>query len=312
MKIEFACLKVGDLRTESLVGLAREIAHGHLELWNLGSDVLEALLNVLDELGEFARSPDLESLLKKSFSRAMYNPPDPTVPVVDCQGLDQAYRELVLPAAIVVENGRHDGAFLRALANVLGRSDLIDALESGRASVVHGGGSTTKQVIEDEIEARPPLGRVVCFVDSDRLSGTEEAQSARVVEAARIRGVVVHVLKLREAENYLPNRVLGTIEPRRHSSRKLDALKRLSLSQRGYFDMKAGFQAAKRHPDRKKRQDLLFGERLNDCPALENGFGDGLLVRFHLMSDHVSVSDFDSLGVTDELNELCDTIEGVL
>lgn len=126
----------------------------------------------------------------------------------------------------------------------------------------------------------------------------------RADRLARV-GVVVHVLALREAENYVPNRVLQSIGRPRDASRKLDLLKKLKLQQRGYFDMKNGFEFSGGSPKIATAQLTLFdGLDQRVAVGLCGGFGKDLLKRMENARDNLTERDFASLGA-DVVAELC-------
>jgi hypothetical protein len=126
--------------------------------------------------------------------------------------------------------------------------------------------------------------------DSDRWApGTPEKNLHRI-EELRALGVKIHVLTLREAENYIPNRVLRAVKPHRESSVRLAHLKRLTLDQRGHFDMKHGFKKTRGVPE---QQQQLFASAPPDAlHGLDEGFGQDLLKIFESMAERLTETDF--------------------
>ena len=141
----------------------------------------------------------------------------------------------------------------------------------------------------------------------------QHTSSHRKAERLAQVGVVVHVLELREAENYVPNRVL------RHPGRfgdgllKAELLLRLTPEQRGHFDMKNGFGPASRPVP--VEQAILFG-RLDPATltGLRGGFGKDLLRRMADGCPELTEQDFTSLGaeVAAELRSLLATVTSVI
>jgi hypothetical protein len=123
-----------------------------------------------------------------------------------------------------------------------------------------------------------------------------------VAKLLKEQGVNVHVLHLREAENYVPNRVLATLGKRRETSRRLDALKRLTPDQRGHFDMKHGFRAG--IPD---AQATLYADLPVDVMTrLSSGFGERVLEALAAQADALDETDFEGVGpgVAEELRSI--------
>jgi len=129
----------------------------------------------------------------------------------------------------------------------------------------------------------------------------------------------VHVLELCEAENYVPNRVLGNVgagrDAKRDASRKLDLLKRLTPQQRAYFDMKKGFVPSRDGQVIHNDQISLFdGLDQRVVVGLRGGFGSDLLKKMEEMSNNLAERDFASLGVdvVAELRTLLTKIASVI
>jgi hypothetical protein len=107
----------------------------------------------------------------------------------------------------------------------------------------------------------------------------------------------VCVLEFREAENYVPSRVLANIGRQRVASRKVGLLKKLTPQQRGHFDMKGGFGPVDEPPVVPTSQTELFaGVEMDVLKGLRGGFGKDLLKRLEDMSGNLTEQDFVSLG----------------
>jgi hypothetical protein len=243
--------------------------------------------------------------------------PQPTAQVkVTLDQLDDAVADLESPAFVVVENVDGDGGFIKALTRIFGRSRIATALERGWLEIVHGGGQTTFEVCLRHVGRFRLEPRVVLLLDSDRLFPTQRTANHDKAEQAAKEQVKVHVLELREAENYLPNRLLACVGRGTESSRRLTALKTLIPAQRGYYDMKHGLHktaktgSAKTAPAEHKALYEALPEPT--AQALSSGFGSHVLVDCLVHAGSVQIQDFDKLGVTQELRHLLDLIDSVI
>jgi hypothetical protein len=225
----------------------------------------------------------------------------PTVVCIEADSLNDLAHDLYRPAVLAVENKDSDGSFWIALWNIFGAERLIKALQYGWLEIRHGGGSgSLPSVVRSEIALFRRQVRVAVLFDSDRLVPGESTQAHENAADLIDRGAVVHVLELREIENYIPNRVLAAIKPLRISSFRLRFLKRLNSAQRGVYDMKRGFGPAtppRRPPDIPAQQIALF----NDLPAdvlsgLRSGFGENIVKQMMEMVISLTEADFLTLG----------------
>jgi hypothetical protein len=85
------------------------------------------------------------------------------------------------------------------------------------------------------------LIRIAVLIDSDRLVPPERLPNHDMADLLRADGVEVHVLALREAENYVPNRILASCGNPSTASITLTRLGNLHPDQRGHYDMKKGY-----------------------------------------------------------------------
>lgn len=218
--------------------------------------------------------------------------------------------DLCRPAVLVVEDHESDGCFVRALAEVFRAQRLRHALSEGWLEIVHGGGSRLVTVAESAAARYRRRVRAAALLDSDRLLPGQRTGSHRKAEQLVRAGVAVHVLELREAENYVPTRVLGLPSRSGDHSRKARLLGRLSPEQRGHYDMKRGFGSAV-----PVEQAILFG-RLDSGTVigLRGGFGKDLLRRLADVCADLTERDFASLGpeVATELRTLLATFTSVI
>lgn len=265
-------------------------------------------------------APAVRTLGPKAIVDAVWsaNPADAAgVPVrVTAADLPALAEDLCRAAVLVVEDLVNDGAFVRAVATVFGRQRILTALDKQWLVLRHAGGTGRfPAVVEAERAGFRVLARIAVLADSDRL--VPEQRTAIHDKAADFRaaGLSVHVLALREAENYLPNRVLAECGDRSTTSSTLTALKRLTPQQRGHYDMKRGFGDRKQPVRIPHQQRPLFDDldhRTRD--ALRGGFGDGLLPLFERHSTRITVADIAALGkhVEADLRALLSTVESVI
>lgn len=164
--------------------------------------------------------------------------------------------------------------------------------------------------------------RVVALLDSDRRRPLERTRAHEKAEDLQNLGILVHVLELREAENYVPNRVLSfviarsrDVQRKRDAKRKLEYVKRLSLTQRGYYDMKIGFrQKGDMFAIHSEQKELFDGLDDRIVRALGSGFGQDLLVTLERQCGSLTEEDFSKLGagVVAELHKLLSMISSVV
>lgn len=211
--------------------------------------------------------------------------------------------DLERPAYVAVENDHSDGCFIRAVATAFRARDIIQALENDWLVIEHGGGQGDVPRRVAALGARfRRVPRLVVIVDSDRMVPGVSGKGDRVAELLKEQGVNVHVLHLREAENYVPNRVLATLGKRRETYRRLDALKRLTPDQRGHFDMKHGFRAGIPEAQATLYADLPAGV----MTRLSSGFGERVLESLAAQADALDETDFEGVGpgVAEELRSI--------
>ncbi|WP_422771853.1 hypothetical protein ACN28C_01655 [Plantactinospora sp. WMMC1484] len=221
--------------------------------------------------------------------------------------------DLCQRAVIVVENQESDGYFLETVAYVLNHQRILTALRNRWVEIGHGGGS-------DLVKAALAAGnrfrrviRVVAVLDSDRLIPRQRTGSHDKATTLQELDIGVHVLVRREAENYVPDRVLAGIGQLAEASARLDRLKHLTPEQRGHYDMKHGFSRLHRSAEVTGAHQQLFPDLDHRTrSALHDGFGSDLLSRMYTYREALTEHDFARLGdgVVAELRELLATIAG--
>lgn len=190
--------------------------------------------------------------------------------------------DLCRAAILVVEDLTSDRHFFRTVAQVFA-PDLIGALDDGWLEIRHGGGSGgVYKVAVDEAQRFRELCRVVVLLDSDRMVPEQSTSSHDKADALKRSKIRVHVLELREAENYVPNKVLAATVRDKESARVLALVKKLTPEQRGHFDFKKGFGGKGRTPTIPQQQRRLYGSLEESAVrTLSDGFGTGLLATMH-------------------------------
>lgn len=211
--------------------------------------------------------------------------------------------DLCQPAKLVLENGESDRCFVVAVAHVFGHRRIVKAIGERWLEIEQAGGSgEIHKVARAAAERFRRWRRVVALYDSDRwLPGTRFEHEEHAEELRREK-VTVHVLLLREAENYVPHKVIAASGRRyRVVSRKLGHLRKLSVEQRGHFDMKHGFREGLRRGAphlafRPEQADLFHGIPPEVRLGLDDGFGQDLLKHLFTHRAALCERDFDHLG----------------
>lgn len=218
--------------------------------------------------------------------------------------------DLCRPAVVVVENSGSDAGFLTTVAHAFRHERILTALTETWLEIHSAGGSGEVPKVAREHAARyRRLVRVVALLDSDSLIPGQRTGNHDSADQLATANVAVHVLVRREAENYVPHRVLARIGRQREASQKLTLLKRLTPQQRAHIDMKYGFGKAK--PAEVTMQQELFGDLDRAVRrGLHEGFGKNLLERFAEHREQLTEDDFATLGdeVVTELRAMLDLI----
>jgi len=278
MRVEFA-LDVfgGDAPMPPIVNLMECVAVGRHD-WSADPLTLDAAERYF-EIHTPKAGPTYLELGRKGSVDAAWRPPGTTTLVrITLSDLADVAEDLCRPAVLIVEDLHSDGCFVRAVAKVFRADHLLKALSHGWLVIRHGGGERLALVAEKDRRAFRREVRVVALLDSDRRRPQERTRAHEKADDLRNSGILVHVLELREAENYVPNRVLSVAIARpRDARRKLECVKRLSPTQRGHYDMKIGFRQKNGtvavHSEQKELFDGLDGGTVR---ALGDGFGRDL------------------------------------
>ncbi|MFD8639139.1 hypothetical protein ACFV14_02395 [Streptomyces zaomyceticus] len=278
-------------------------------------------------------------LAQKASMAQVWAPHGGTAGVVRVAGetLTADIRDLERQAVLVVENAIYDWQMIEALARLLGCEDVIDAKAGSRLGVYNGGGKDGAIAhAVDQAAQFSRTKRVVLVIDSDSFHPMDRTGNHLKAEDAAREGVSAHVLRFREMENYIPNRVLAR-QPKKgvgmsSMAKRLESLKTFSPEQRAHFDMKHGFKGKpQKGADQKGRHskkagityfipprhgDLYDEVAEPDLITLQEGFGTDLPGLFlqEVMRGGISERDLDGLGpgAKQELRSMFETIRGVI
>ncbi|GID27560.1 hypothetical protein [Paractinoplanes brasiliensis] len=284
--------------------------------WAADEAAIAALTAYFEEYAA-SLAPAARTLGQKAIVDAVWSSGPASDPVrVTEADLSHLAEDLCRAAVLIVEDLQNDGAFVRAVATVFGKQRVLTALRNEWLVLRHGGGTGRfPALVEAERSRFRSLTRVAVIADSDRyLPGANTPIHAKADEFRAV-GVAVHVLALREAENYLPYRVLASCGDPSVTSATLTALKQLTPDQRDHFDIKHGFGPRNKPPRIRTEQHALFRDL---DPQIRNklrgGFGEDLLPRLEEHSKTLNIADFGALGahVEVDLRALLSTIESVI
>ena len=211
--------------------------------------------------------------------------------------LPDAVEDLCQPAVLVLEDLENDGNFVKALAHVFEDSRTLEAVDKGWIEIRHAGGDRLEVVARAERATFRRIIRIAALLDSDRWTPGSKTSNHDKADRLQDLGITVHVLRLREAENYVPNRILSGIGKPTDASAKLESLKRLNADQRGYYDMKHGFGPKSEPPKVRAEQAGLFaGVNVSDLIRLREGFGRKVLLAFYENRKRLKPADFSGIG----------------
>ncbi|GAA2873797.1 hypothetical protein GCM10010517_34380 [Streptosporangium fragile] len=277
--------------------------------WVIDPEEVEKVTDYLREHAPTLAHAYAEFATKASVVSQAWSVTDQPTVFVSRVTIEDDLHDLRQSAVLIVEDAVSDRCFLRGVAHVFDGGDIVDAITERRLELLHGGG-------KDRACAQAPAARerfkrtprVALFLDSDRLTPGETTKCHKLAEQLEPLGIAVHILDLREAENYVPNEVLrGALRPR-EASQLLDQLTRLTPEQRGHFDMKHGFPKLKEGAPRipPGHQNLYDGVPDKVIDKLRAGFGTRLteLLEREAASGKLTARHFEDLG-KGVVEELC-------
>lgn len=298
---------------DDLLGLLHMVAQRRHDMRASQSAVLAGIERCAVLQGiQGPNDPDYVHLLQAIMRASVYTtmPSNNTITALNAQ---QAIADLRRPGAIVVENSVNDGAFIRGVAFTFCER-VVAALASGWIQFVHAGGTGQLQTMAiTEADRFAHFPRVLVVRDSDSYLPDPNPLTDFVQSLAE-RRITCHVFIRREAENYLPYRVImasaskkGTPKPSDVST-FLQCFKSWSDEKRSHYDFKKGFGQP---PAVHHNQASLYDEA--DAVA-GLAFGDTLLACFAKNYGTLNVKDYESLGeaVVPELRNLMKKVEDII
>ncbi|MDG6105164.1 hypothetical protein Daura_33770 [Dactylosporangium aurantiacum] len=284
--------------------------------WIVGPEVLDAALEYLA-----VHAPTKAQLYTATGQKALvqstaYTPSSGDRVLLTLSVLDAAADDLSRAAVVVVEDLDSDRDFIHAVATVFGAKRVLHALKRTWLVVEHGGGAGRIPVVaKEKLGQFQHVKRVAAVFDSDRLVPGQRTANHDKAQALEQEGVAVHVLARREAENYVPLKVLRlTPHLPQEVIQRLDLLDSLSAEQRAHFDMKNGFGDPARPPRLDQRQHALYSNLSWQTKLALRGRLNGLLSSLARHCEHLTEDDFAQLGseVPAELRALLAKIESVV
>jgi hypothetical protein len=228
---------------------------------------------------------------------------------------EDARRCLTTAAAVIVEDGESDGAFIEAMLDAWKHDELKEARKKGWWKIVHAGGGPAQieRRIRELCKEMVGMRRILVVADSDRLFPGHESSQVRDLNELRVRyDVQTFILHKREMENYLP---VGALQRRKQWEGTYRAFLNLTREQQDHYDMKKGFRDKTGQADLLPEQVELFrhvSPRI--LHALCGGFGDHVWKLFDRARDVITR---DAMRPTcgtepDEIDHLLQVIEGLL
>lgn len=220
-----------------------------------------------------------------------------------------AYRSLNRPGYVAVEDAESDRAFLDAMVHAFDRFPIYEALKNNWIELEHMGGcGQLERTLKRIRQKAPGPMRTLVLLDSDRLLPEEETENVRNVNRlCPDFNACGHVLRKREAENYLPIGVLfhGKVKFAR-------TFNQLTRKQRDFFDMKKGFPASG-IPE--TQRDLYSGVNNKSKDRLQRGCGESCWELFRCTNGpHKNLFNEDEIrnicpDDPDEIPRILDSIE---
>jgi len=183
------------------------------------------------------------------------------------------------PGRLLVENDESDAAFVEAMVEAHGATDLWYAFQNDWLVFDHaGGGGNIPRRLRDLASRHPGPPRFMALTESDRQtpSSPNSRAAEEVLTCAQELQCQAVVLRKRETENYLPDEALHLLNAHRPHRPRLRAFQKLSEAQRDHFDMKRGFRVEAETDEVRLTDDeetVFSGLSPSDRRALSGGFG---------------------------------------
>ncbi|NUO40164.1 MAG: hypothetical protein HOQ31_16350 [Gemmatimonadaceae bacterium] len=240
-----------------------------------------------------------EYLRNASTASAWQTPSSRPVVQVTAGTLEPVTKDLGRPAIVLVENGRNDGSFLKAVFAAYDPS-LAEAERLEWLHIDHSGGTGDQRYLADEHARRfTEICRVIVVKDNDEgVTGSAFEDESTEWPPRKPR---VHVWHRLEVENYLPDKVLME-SPHPDAQAMISHLRRMNSEQQRLMDMKGGLNKATKAAQKEAFKSL--------SPDLRQAWRTGFAKQFPspLVPETITltVDDFARLGpdVHYELTEL--------
>jgi len=221
---------------------------------------------------------------------------------ITVENLEPIVNDLSKAAVVVVENGRNDGSFLRAVFAAYA-PELAEALSRDWLQLDHAGGTGEQGYVADESAIRfRSICRVVVVKDNDKRHADPAANSGP--DNWPPEKPYLHIWRRLEVENYLPDVVLHLSEHPRAAA-LVHHLRAMTAEQQRWIDMKGGLA---------KGPLELFRDIDQAARGVwQSGFGKRFPKPLVPPTVTLTVDDFRSLGddVHDELVQLVQRIRAV-
>jgi len=278
-----------DEHVEDVLTLLKRFAAGR-HRWVVEPTQVKAVESFLDRHYP-TLAASYKDLARQSARQRAYSTPGAPAPLrVSADDFADYMADLERPAVVMVENDASDGGFIKAIACVFKDGVIVTAIENEWLVIDHGGGTAGLfRRASDKHSRFRRVSRVAVVLDSDRRLPGDPPDKHADIERLRADGIKVHVLRLREIENYIPDKVLRELPRQVKPLPKVAALGRLTKEQRGHYDMKSGFKNGVVPPEQRPLYDGVPQDVIND---LADGFGRKVIETFLEHAAELTEEDF--------------------
>jgi hypothetical protein len=225
-----------------------------------------------------------------------------TVVVVSRADLLDHADDLCRAAVVVVENLPNDRYFLTTVIHVFGPEKLREAVHRNWLEFRHSGGADPVPVVAEQEAANfRRVIRVVALFDSDSYTADQVSRHRDKARRLLDQQIDAHILLRREAENYVPDRVLREIGHHGRAADKVALLNRMLPHQRGYIDIKNGLSGPV-----KPEQATMVASLDQDIREGFGGFGGGVLKQMYELRHRLTEAAFVAMDAeaADDLRKL--------
>jgi hypothetical protein len=261
--------------------------------WALNPLVVPAVEDYLDRHVPLLARSYKDLARQAALREGAYTTPRDGRPVrITPEDIANLVHDLGRPAVVMVENDASDGGFIKAVARILRDAGVLAAIDNEWLVIDHAGGAPDLfRRAKDKRDRFRRLSRVAAVLDGDRMLPGDPPDHHEDIEKLRAGDVRVHVLQLREIENYIPDRVLRLVGPQCRPEIKIAALGSLTKEQRGHYDMKVGFKNGNVAPAQEELYENVPRDVIED---LDGGFGRKVIATFLTHAEVVTEEDLRS------------------